>query len=128
MKHDITKPNIPRFARDLVKNFGRVKAKEVCEFLMENPNSDEQIVSIGKRSLEYLESESNRISQNMLDMLVDIHRKKVNGECLTEMEELIWKDNAYPDMVRDITDHRAKQMRNENQKIQKALHREINND
>lgn len=57
MKHDIAKPNIPRFSRDLIKNFGRVKAKEVCKFLIENPNSDEATMSLGKRALEYINNE-----------------------------------------------------------------------
>ena len=128
MKRNSTKPNIPRFARDLVKNFGRVKAKEVCEFLIENPNSDEQIVSIGERTLEYIKADGNRISQTTLDMLVDIHRKRINKEPLTTKEELLWEDNAYPDMTRDIIDRRKMQMLNEQQKIAKAVRRETNND
>lgn len=57
MKHNIKKPNIPKFARDLIKNFGRVKAKEVCQFLIENQNSDEAVVSLGKQALEYINAE-----------------------------------------------------------------------
>lgn len=62
MKHDTTKLNVPRFARDLVKNFGRVKAKEVCHFLIENQNADGTTVSLAKQALEYIIQEQGNMN------------------------------------------------------------------
>lgn len=63
MKHNTTKPNAPRFARDLVKNFGRVKAKEVCHFLIENKHADATTVSLAKQALEHINAEQVTVNE-----------------------------------------------------------------
>ena len=55
MKIKIEKENATKFARALIKHFGRVQSKEILNFLLENKNASEDIVLIAAMALNYMD-------------------------------------------------------------------------
>ena len=55
MKIEVKNENVTRFARALIKEFGRAQSKVILNFLLENENSSEDIVYLAVQALKYMD-------------------------------------------------------------------------